>query len=166
MEVVDRNVVEVKLTRGLVAIIDEEDAERVCQYKWTAKQGQGTNYAHRGINGTSITLHRFILSAKRGEMIDHVNGNGLDNRKANLRFCSNGQNRANSKKQRTGVGYHSVFKGVSWDKGGKRKKRWLATVRHNRKLYVRHCYTELAAARAYDELAREHFGEFAKTNFP
>jgi len=85
MSIVRGDVVEVKLSRGLVAIIDAEDAERVCQHRWCALPSGSTCYAHRRCGRTTIKLHRFIMDATHGMHIDHINGDGLDNRKSTLR---------------------------------------------------------------------------------
>lgn len=165
MIIVRGDVVEVKLTRGLVAIIDAEDAERVCQHKWCAIPGPNTHYASRRSGKTSVMMHRVILNAQPGTEIDHINRNGLDNRKANLRYCTRSQNVANSRTA-SKTGKSSVFKGVWFRREKKYTRPWRALIRKGGKRYSSHHHTELEAALAYDELARQHFGEFARTNFP
>lgn len=104
--------------------------------------------------------HNLILPKVAGREVDHINGDGLDNRRCNLRYATRQQNAANGAKK----GRSSRFKGVCFDKS---RGKWLAGVKYN---YVRlnlgrHA-TEEAAARAYDRKALELFGEFARTNFP
>ena len=98
---------EIPLTKGLVAIIDDEDFERVSRYKWLALPRKRTSYATRTsqVGGTKKTvyLHRFILNASNGLQVDHINGNGLDNRKSNLRLVTHSENLRNSYKHRRGL---------------------------------------------------------------
>lgn len=158
---------ELAVTRGLVAIVDEEDYERVSQFKWCAIKGRDTWYAHRtvrkseGLAKSSIRLHHFILgmTADIAGEIDHRNGNGLDNRKQNLRMATAGQNRVNSGPTKRNT---SGFKGVT-----RHGKKWHAQIRcgdTNHRLGSHP--TPEAAARVYDAKARELFGEFAYLNFP
>jgi hypothetical protein len=92
---------------------------------------------------------------------DHRDGNGLNNQRENLRPCTESQNSQNRRKS---VGKTSKFKGVAWHI---RKLRWIATLAHNGKRhYLGYFKTQQSAARAYDAVAREHFGEFAVLNFP
>ncbi len=165
MSIMQSGVVEVKLTRGLVTIIDAEDLELVSQHKWFASRGQNTDYALRKqrIDGRqqTVSLHRVLLNAPEGMHVDHLNGDGLDNRKANLRLCTRSENRRNSQRQAGGV---SKFKGVSKRPG--RRKSWVAKIYVGKNQYTQCFFTELEAAERYDEMAREHFGEFAKLNFP
>lgn len=166
MTSVDRGSVEIKLTQGFVAIIDEEDYERVSQYNWRLMGGKKrrTPYAYTQIKKRSVLLHRFIANAQPGTVMDHINRDGLDNRKCNLRFVTRGQNCVNSPKWRFG-GTTSVYKGVSYAKWGKRKKRWLARLTVNGETIFRNFDTEIEAARFYDEMAKEHFGKHALLNF-
>ncbi len=161
MDIMQSGVVEVKLTRGLVTIIDTEDLEFVSRWKWCAQRSGNTDYAHRKHGKTTVKLHRALLDAPKGMQVDHINGNGLDNRRSNLRLCTQVENRRNSQKQ---TGSISEFKGVSKQKG--RDKAWTASLYVGNKRYMRYFFTELEAALAYDAMAKEHFGEFAKLNFP
>lgn len=166
MSIIYENVVEVKLTRGLVTIIDAEDLELVSQWKWYATRGQNTDYATRKQRvdevQKTIILHRFLLNAPYVMHVDHINGNGLDNRRANLRLCTPSENLRNRQKPK---GCRSEFKGVSKNRD-RWKKSWRATIQINKKPCVKSFPTEIEAALWYDEMAREHFGEFAKLNFP
>lgn len=105
-------------------------------------------------------LSRLLLQAPKGMNVDHINGNPLDNRKANLRFASSQQNNRNRAK--TSRPKSSQYKGVSRD-----RNRWTAVIYSNyRQIYLGSFVNEVDAARAYDAKAREIFGEFAAVNFP
>ena len=161
--------IEIQLTKGKKTIIDDDDYPKVSKHKWYAQ-----NYAHVGylpcyhartdINRKKILMHRFILNPKPNENIDHINGNGLDNRKDNLRIATVQQNGCNRKKD-TGHkkdACSSQYKGVT-----KRKNdRWETTIRMQGKYIYLGCFkTEEEAGRAYDSEAKKLFGEFARLNF-
>ena len=135
-------------------IVDVEDLPRVVQKPWSRVKGKHTFYAS---SGGKLYLHRFILGATKSQQVDHVNGDGLDNRKSNLRFASQAQNNANGR-NRT---WREHFRGVR-----PHVRKWTAQVTFNsRAIYLGTFDTEVAAATAYDAKARELFGEFAKGNF-
>jgi len=166
MDILHDGVVEVQLSRGLVTWIDAEDFERVSQFKWQATRGTSTYYARRGfrIDGKKqfILLHRFILNAPCSMDVDHINHCGLDNRRVNLRLCTSSENSRNRQKP---SGCSSEFKGVAMRSDG-RPKPWEARIYVDKKRHVKSFPTELEAALWYDKMALEHFGEFAKLNFP
>src|SRR3990167_624881 len=152
---------EIPLTKGYYAIVDASDYEKVNAFKWYAAErrtgtGRLTVYAGRGHG--CILMHRFILGDSAAE-IDHKNGDGLDNRRSNIRPASRTQNNANMKKR---LGAASRFKGVSFHPGtGKwRAGIWSSGTRKHLGLFVR----EWDAAVAYNHAALETFGEFAKIN--
>ena len=95
---------EIPLTGGNFAIVDDEDHERVSKNKWQLNSRHGVKdpifYARAKINTKIVQMHRVILNAKNGQYIDHINGNGLDNRKCNLRFATRSQNLMNQKPQK------------------------------------------------------------------
>jgi len=106
-----------------------------------------------------IRMHRLILKAQKGQQVDHINGNGLDNRKDNLRFCTSSQNYQNSRKRKN---CSSKYKGVWWHK---QSKKWQTGIVLNYKNYHLGYFTnEIEAAKAYDLTAAEFFGEFARLN--
>lgn len=157
---------EIQLTQGKVAIVDDEDFEELSKYKWWV-----CNYRYAStiikIEGKSkfISMHRFILKLEDNpNFVDHINGNGMDNRKENLRLCSNSQNKMNAKKRSDHK--NSKYKGVSFSKDPKRKKSpWRVKITLNKKVvFSRYFSTELQAAKAYNEAAIKYFGEFAKLN--
>lgn len=148
----------VPLTKGMFALVDQDDFDDVSQWNWSVMQCKsGLWYAVRG-RSDKILLHRYLFRAGSGEKVDHRDGNGLNNRRENLRAANSAQNSMNMKARLDGI---SRFKGV-W-----RPSRWRATIRVDRKtIHLGSFTTEEAAALAYDEAARRLFGEFASVNFP
>ncbi|MHC4655116.1 MAG: AP2 domain-containing protein [Planctomycetota bacterium] len=107
-------------------------------------------------------MHQVIMGTEEGKVIDHINSNGLDNRKANVRFATPQQNGWNQRKQRGN--YSSKYKGVHWEK---KRNQWRARITFKgRVVPLGRFDTEEEAGRAYDGKARELFGEFASLNFP
>ena len=152
---------------GFVATIDDEDAGRIGQYKcWELVRTKraGVFYAcarqkKGGVRGATIYMHRLVMSYAGPLDVDHINGDGLDNRKSNLRIATRSQNLANNR----GRGAVSGFKGVRAHKDG---RHWSAQIGVNGKnKYLGWFTSPTAAASAYDSAAREAFGEFAVTNF-
>ena len=156
---------EIILTQGKVALVDDEDYEYLNQFNWFASKNFNTYYATRGTRKdgkkVSVPMHRVILNVSTGKHIDHINHDGLDNRKINLRICTISQNQHN---QRLHTGLKSsVYKGVHWSK---KSKKWQSRVGFmGKRIYVGQYDSEKDAAKAYDLKAIEYFGEFAKTNF-
>ena len=155
---------EIPLTRGLAATVDDEDFDRVSRYKWCAQvSDRKTPVALRGKTADCPHryMHRFILDAKPGELVDHINGDTLDNRRANLRLCSNAENLRNRGATRTN---RSGFKGVSWSRVG---EAWIAQITVNYEcVHLGYFKTKEDAAKAYDDAALRYHGEFAHLNFP
>lgn len=153
---------EIKLTQGRFALIDDEDYELIAKHKWYAVNYHDHYYAVMEIKGKQIKMHRLILNAPNNTDIDHIDGDGLNNQKSNLRLCTASQNAMNAKKCVDGK---SKYKGVWICKEGK-KIRIRAGIRINFKLINLGSFnTETQAAKAYDEAAKIHFGEFANLNF-
>lgn len=159
---------EIPLTRGQVAVVDDVDFERVMARSWYYRPPQNRSrsaYAYSGgQHGEphNIALHRFILGVTDSAThVDHIDGNGLNNTRGNLRVCSRQQNTRNVPTHKDN---QSGFKGVSFDKP---KSRWSARICLNyRQRFLGAFRLPEDAARAYDKAAREHFGEFARLNFP
>ena len=151
----------VPLTKGKVALIDAGDGEVIGRHSWSAAWTGRRWYARRGYNnGTHVYMHRAILETPAGLDADHRNGDSLDNRRANLRNASESENMANRSKQRNNP---SGYKGVRKHDEGNRFKAYIGFNR--KKETIGWFDTAEAAARAYDERARELHGEFAQTNF-
>lgn len=159
---------EIPLTQGAIAIVDDEDFEHVSAYKWRVNRYRYVSYASHSyyIGRTesgrkevgSVLMHRLIMNAPEGVEVDHRNGDGLDNRRANLRLCTVSQNQQNRIQLPRNT---SGFRGVTRIK--KYANRWQASIGN---LYIGWYATPEAAAHAYDAKARELYGEFARPNFP
>lgn len=160
------------LTRDKVALVDDDDYEAVKQFKWFAlrddkKDGREMFYAVRSV-GSKVDgkwknkmfyLHRDLMPGVK--QIDHIDGDGLNNQRSNIRPATKSQNAANRKNLSTTAS--SRFRGVSWFKP---TKRWRACIKVNQKyISLGYFLSEEDAARAYDDAARLHFGEFASPNF-
>ncbi len=167
----------IPLTRGKSALISLADID-LAETNWAATPSHALNkdlwYAQRQdyVTQKSVRMHRVILerilgrSLTQSESVDHINHDGLDNRRSNLRIANQSANCANSRKQPSfkGKQTHSKYKGVSrrLDTG-----HWIATIKVDRKqLHLGYFDSEIEAAKAYDKAARQHFGDYAKTNFP
>lgn len=155
--------IEIQLTQGKVALIDDADFPLIGLCKWYVNRGYAQTSFYLGkIDGRykykKISMHNVIMGTKG---IDHRDGNGLNNQRSNLRPATPRQNNHNLRKK---LGTSSQYKGVYWHK---RDKKWMARVKDNgRTYYLGHFVNEQDAARAYDAAAISRFGEFANLNFP
>jgi hypothetical protein len=174
----------IPLTRGMYAIVDPEDYEWLMQFKWHTNCSRGKFYA---VNSKMQKMHRLIMFGEKQEdrrqktrlrlsyvgqagdknrrcriFVDHINGDGRDNRKANLRFATPAQNNWNSKH---GMGRgKSQYKGVKWHK---HVKKWAAVISvDGLKKHLGYYMDEKEAAKAFDRAAKKLRGEFAVLNFP
>lgn len=140
------------------AIIDVADADLVTQYKWHAAKGYAIAAGRVDGRRKTISMHRIILAAPDGQEVDHINGDRLDNRRANLRLVS----RADNMKNKRAYGGSSVFKGVNWrERAGK----WIAQIQVDGKCsHIGQFDSELDAAWHYNREAARLFGEFARLN--
>jgi hypothetical protein len=147
---------EIPLTQGKVAIVDDEDFERVSEHKWYAMLVDGHWYAESRPIGY---LHRFLLNSPADCMVDHIDGDGLNCQRYNMRLATNRQNQHNA---RTRIDNTTGFRGVCVN-----KDKWTAQIKIDGVLtYLGRFASPEEAARAYDAKARETRGEFARTNFP
>jgi hypothetical protein len=140
----------------LKAIVDDDEYERVSSHKWWIN---GSGYASSWIDKKDCFMHRFIMGAKKGQEIDHLNSSKLDNRKENLRFCTHLQNVL-----RIGVRKNSTtgFVGVSYDKTNKNFRAYVRV--QGCQLFLGKYKTAKEAAVAYNKGAEKHFGEHAYQN--
>lgn len=150
---------EIQLTVGKVAKVDDADFDALSLYEWRAVQDRKKWYAVRSGPGGPIRMHRQILNTADAMETDHINGDGLDNQRANLRECSVAQNQRNRGKQSNNT---SGFKGVVFDK---RYNKWQAAITLDGKRSLGFYDTPEEGARIYDAVARFYWGEFANTNF-
>ena len=164
---------EIQLTQGKWSKIDKEDLELIQQYKWfyNSHINYNTGYSITNYHKKSIKMHRLIkkndLDIKAIELnilskhilVDHINGDGLDNRKINLRICNHNENICNSKLRKNNT---TGYKGVDI-----KRKKYRSRIQLNKKSIVIGSFdTAIEAARAYDRKAIELFGKYANTNFP
>jgi hypothetical protein len=151
----------IQLTKGYVAVVSDEDYERVSAHKWCATETKSNVYGIRKVHTsegrtTSQLLHRFIMGVTDPEIeVDHEDHFGLNCQRHNLRVATRTQNNGNMRKTHG----TSQYKGVSWDSGRKLWRAWLGK-------HLGRFTDEIDAALAYDSAARETFGEFALCNFP
>ncbi len=152
----------IKLNKGRYATVDVEDYEKLARYDWQLYESKcGNFYAVRSENGLLVKMHRVVMNAPAGFLVDHKSGNGLDNRKANLRIVTAAQNSYNMRKRTKTCS--SKYKGVS---KVKKNNKWRAYININSKYkHLGYFDNEIDAAGAYDEAAKKYFGEFAKLNF-
>ncbi len=156
----DMGIKEIPLTRGKTALIDNDDFERVNKIKWCATYNKGRWYAAGHVPGTAnkvMSLHSFIMYSGKGIYVDHIDHNGLNNCKFNLRIATNRQNQHNrlAKKGKR-------FKGTTWRKGA---HSWMARiVIDGKNKYLGDFKDERDAAIKYNEAAKKYFGEFALLN--
>ena len=168
--------VRIPLTNGMYAVVSARDVPGVCEFSWHLKTGGAEDkiYAQASVrrrNGvkTSILLHRWIMNARRGQIVDHKNGDTLDCRRSNLRVTStrgNAMNVTHSTNQRSGG-----YKGVSWNKNA---KKWEASIGagemkpsgRRAKIHLGLFDDQKRAAKVYDAAAKHFFGASAALNFP
>jgi hypothetical protein len=157
---------EIALTRGKVAIVDDEDLSLVSGYKWHTQKGPATSwYARTTMPGNGkqvhIYMHKLLMRPGQGEVVDFIDGNGLNLVRANMRVGTRSQDGFNRHSQRNNK---SGFKGVCW---GKKENKWCAFINVARRRVRLSVFSDINdAARTYDNSALAHYGEFARLNFP
>lgn len=160
---------EIQLTQGKVAIVDDKWFSVLKKFNWYAKNHKGIYYAYRrklkSENWTTdkIPMHRYIMLLENqditNKIIDHKNGDGLDNRKNNLRICNTAQNGMNRRKKK-----NADYKGISWHKHA---NKWISSIKYNGKsIHLGYFTNKVDAAQAYDQAATKYYKNFANINFP
>lgn len=154
---------EIQLSQGKVALVDDEDFDRIKDFHWYARKTGNTFYAAYKVKSkgksTTFYMHRIILNAPSDIPVDHADGNGLNNQKSNIRLCSHSENMRNTKMFKNNT---SGFKGVSWHK---RSNKWRAVIKVNAKhKHLGLFQTDIAAANAYNDAAKKYYGDFARLN--
>lgn len=160
---------ELILVGGEVALVDAADYPLLAQWPWRATRSsrRTTQYVYRNSRAENgervfVLMHRHIMNCtERTTQVDHINRNGLDNRRSNLRIATTRQNSGNTRKRVNGQ--TSMYKGVHWDE---LNGCWRAQIRDGKKRNLGGYRDAESAARAYDAAARRIFGEFALCNFP
>jgi hypothetical protein len=158
----------IPLSQGKYAIVDPDDYERISRHKWYTCRRNRTYYAIRGQwspilkKRLNISMHREIIDVPEGLVADHINHNGWDNRKANLRPATPAENAQNARYPK--INTTSKYRGVWYNK---KKKRWRAVIGiNNTRKVIGNFRDEIDAAKAYDKAAKHFYREFAILNFP
>lgn len=153
----------IALSRGKFALVDDEYFDLVSKYKWCCYEDCNTFYASRGVwnkstkRTSSISMHRFIMNPVNNVQVDHINGDGLDNRKSNLRIVTRSQNIQNSRKRKDNK---AGYKGVYWLKPN---NRWRALITVNGKRVSLGLFDDReSAGKAYEVASKKYYGEYAR----
>lgn len=163
---------EIPLSPTHTCLIDETDLPLVKAFKWwpvSVGKNKSKHYAMTRLGGHPLAMHRLLLNAQKGQVVDHINRNGLDNRRKNLRFCTQSQNQQNRigwlKRFANHTQESPIYKGVWRSSHGGR--RWEARICwENKQRYIGTFDSCDEAAKAYDEYARMFHGKYARLNFP
>lgn len=147
----------VPLNNGYTALVSDKDYDGLMLYTWTIHKRPAQTYAVTRVCGELTYMHRFVLCPSDNEWVDHINGNGLDNTRENIRVCSPSQNSYNRTKQKNNT---SGYKGVS-----RCRDRWRAQIQNNgRQVFLGVFSTPKDAASAYNKAASAIAGTFAQSN--
>lgn len=157
----DDGTTSIPLGRGYTAIIDTDDVDLVRGIRWTAVKSDHRVYAYSNTSAYKGMLHRLIVNAPKGVDVDHWDGEGLNDRRSNLRIATRSENMVNVPLRSSNT---SGYVGVSWHRGA---AKWRSAIKKNgRQIHLGFFASAEEAARAYDVKARELFREFAQLNFP
>lgn len=157
--------VSTKNNQNMFTEVDDEDFELLNQWKWRGKKDGNSFYVYcKSYKLKNKALHRIVIKAKKGEIVDHIDGNTLNNKKSNLRLCSKSQNSMNAKKRSSAK--TSKYKCFYWNTERSVFKSFVCRMenRKQKKHYVGTFRNELDAAKAYNKKSKELFGEFARLN--
>lgn len=151
---------EITLTQGYVALVDDEDYEDLMRVNWYACICSGKVYARHSLpNSKKIFMHRYLIKCEGKEQVDHIDSNGINNQRSNLRKCTHQQNVCNRSKAKTTT---SIYLGVHWKKD---RNKWRAAIKSNDSLtHLGYYQNQEEAALAYNKAAISIHGEFAKLN--
>lgn len=151
----------IELSRGFKALVDEQDYHHLRGMGWHAHTSKGFTYARCAWGNGHILMHVYLMKPPEGLLVDHINGDKLDNRRENLRLATNAENSRNVRKTE---GRTSQYKGVVWDAA---RKKWRAQIKLEGSMKTLGRFEdERTAAQTYDEAAKLHFKEYAFLNFP
>lgn len=145
----------INLTQGYKAMVDDEDYKKVVKYKWFVQITGNCKHARTYNAGKPFFMHRILIEVPQGLFVDHINGNGLDNRKINLRVATHSQNMMNRKTHKNNT---SGFKGVSWIK---RTQKWQAMISTK---HLGEFKSKTEAVNTYNAAAKKYYKDFAKLN--
>ena len=150
----------IQLTNGGEAFVDDEDYSLLSRHKWRKMKNNNVWYVVAPFTSNSkITMHKIVMGSKAGYIVDHIDRNGLNNQKSNLRFSTASHNAMNSRKH---PNCSSKFKGVYWCPS---HGTWMSYIVANKKKhYVGSFKSELEAARAWNNAAKKFHGQFAYLN--
>ena len=150
----------IQLTQGKIAIVDDQDFEWLSRWKWCYCKGYAVRKAPKGSPRVILHMHRVIAETPMGMFTDHINGNGLDNRRSNLRNATYRQSAANVRKQKD---RSSKYKGVTWYAP---LSKWKSHIRtQGTEIHLGYFDDEKEAGYIYDQVAISFHGEFARCNF-
>ncbi len=154
----------IPLTQGKIAEVDDEDYKYIKGHKWCAHKNHGNWYAVTNVKVSEgkwvyMSMHKLLMNIQLGQQIDHIDQNGLNNNRSNLRIVSSQQNSFNRRSHRNSS---SKYKGVSWHKS---RNKWQAYVCFNGRLkYLGIFNDEKRAAEAYNIAASHQFGSYSCLN--
>jgi hypothetical protein len=157
----DKGMKKIKLTQNKYALVDDKDFDYLNQFKWCFHDNYAvrSQYNKKSKTEKQILMHRIILKTPKNKITDHIDGNGLNNQRKNLRICTQSGNRINSK-----ISSHNTtgFKGVRWCEDHKKYRSYLTL---NKKVYhLEHFLTKEKAAKEYNKAAKKYHSKFARLN--